>query len=61
MHRKDITLALRDRGRDDGIEAVSAALAYMNRDPNPRVRGVGAGIWSLIETAAVPHDREESG
>ena len=48
LHRKELTDRLNAVGRDDSIEAVSAALAYLAREPNARVAAMGRGMWQLM-------------
>jgi hypothetical protein len=48
LHRKDLTNRLIVAGRSgETIEAVSAALAYLARDPGARVVSMGHGFWQL--------------
>ncbi len=49
MHRKELTEQLRQVGRNDNIDAVSAALAYMARGSEPRVESMGSGRWRLLQ------------
>jgi hypothetical protein len=44
VHRSDIAEALKRLGRSDTLEAVSAALAYLNR--SGRAHPVGDGFWA---------------
>jgi hypothetical protein len=47
-HRKDLTERLIGAGRtDETIEAVSATLAYLAREPGARVAAMGNGVWQL--------------
>jgi multidrug resistance efflux pump len=45
LHRKELTNLLHARGRDDAIEDVSAALAYLKRQG--RAESLGHGRWSV--------------
>lgn len=47
VHRKELTKLLHAKGRDDALNDVSAALAYLNRVG--RVKSEGLGYWSLAE------------
>jgi hypothetical protein len=44
VHRGDIAEALKRLGRQDTLESVSAALAYLNR--SGRAHPVGDGFWA---------------
>lgn len=44
MHRKEILLEIHRRGRNDTLDDLSAALAYLNR--THRVVSLGKGVWA---------------
>ncbi|HSH58897.1 MAG TPA: hypothetical protein VK988_04490 [Acidimicrobiales bacterium] len=54
LHRKEIARRLADVGRDDRLDAISAALAYMARGDAPRVEGLGYGRWRLRKDPPTP-------
>lgn len=54
LHRKEIVKRLHMHGRDDSLNNVSAALAYLGR--NDRVKGKGRGVWAHPDHVDGPGD-----
>lgn len=57
IHRKVLVKTLHDHGRDDTIELVSAALAYLKR--KFRAMNFGDGFWGIVDFDDRPQDESD--